>query len=168
MKKFHAGMDKLCHGISHISMVAAIFAMMVLVIDIILKYATGGVTRVKGNYEMVEMAMVVMMFLSMGTTQLENGHVRVDMFVKKFPPRACWCIFGIVEAISTVLCLLMMVKAFGQVAANASSNTATAIVHIPYAPFNAIMGVGMLLFAITLALTTVEFFQKMVHPPVEE
>ena len=167
MKKFHAAVEKFCGGVSYISMVALLFAMFVLVIDIILHLCTKNI-RILGNREMVELSMVVMMFLYMAVTQFQKGHVRVDMFVNKFGPRGSNIVFGIVEGVTTVLCAMLCFKSFSQTGTYIQSALGTSVLHIPFWPFMIIMGIGFALFTLALLITTIEFFMKAAHPDAPE
>jgi TRAP-type C4-dicarboxylate transport system permease small subunit len=161
MKKFHSALDKFCHGISYVSLVAVLFAMMVTVIDIILKLTVH--VRILGNMELVELSMILMMYLSFGTCQMENGHVRVDMFVNKFPPKGRCITNGIIQGVCTFFCILLVKQSFKQVSTYSAAGTGSQILHVPYAPFSAIMCFGFIVFAITLALSAIEQFMEVPH-----
>lgn len=166
MKKFHSGLDKFTHGIQYISLVAVLFAMIITTIDIILKLTVH--VRIVGNMEIVEMSMVIMMFLSFGTTQMENGHVRVDMFVNKFPPKGRCIMNGVMQAICAVFGFLMTVQSFKQISTFASRGVGSTVLHIPHAPFAAVMFVGMAIYTVTIVLTALEFFMEVPNAkPIE-
>lgn len=158
MKKFRAGLTKICNGVSYVSMFAVLFAMAVTVIDIIMKLTIG--KRVLGNMEMVELCMVIMMFLGFAKTQMENGHVRVDMFVNKFPPKVRCIVNGCIQCVVTIFCILMMVQAYRQIGVSKAAGTGSQILHIPFYPFYVILLIGFALFAVALALSAVEYFAE--------
>ncbi len=159
MKKFRSGLEKFCHAIQHISMAVTMFAVIITVIDIILHLCTN--YRVLGNMEMIELCMIVMMYLCFGTTQLEDGHVRVDMFVNKFPPKVRCAVNGVVQLVCAVFCLLMTVQAFKMIGRSISTGKTTSILHIPYFPFYIVMFVGFILYTLTIVVTALEFFKEL-------
>lgn len=161
MKKFRSGLMKTYRGITYISLVATLFAMMVSVIDIILKLTVN--VRIMGNTEMVELSMIIMMYLSFGMTQLENGHVRVDMFVNKFPPKVRCIMNGCVQLVCAVFGVMLAIQSFKQIGVNMSAGTASQVLHISYAPFSAIMAVGFVLYTIAIVLTALEQFAEVPH-----
>ena len=158
MKKFRSGLEKFCHAIQIVPMIVLMFAVVVTVIDIILHHLTN--YRVLGNMELVELGMVVMIYLCFGTTQLEGGHVRVDMFVNKLPPKVR-CIFnGCIQLVCAVFCFLLTVQSFKQVSAHISRNTSSSVLHIPYFPFSFIMGIGFAIYTLAIIVTALEFFAE--------
>ncbi len=172
MKKFRGGVEKFCRAIQYISMVAVMFAVIITVIDIILHWTTN--IRVLGNMEMVELAMVIMMFLCFGITHLENGHVRVDMLVNRFGPKVRCATNGIVQCVCAVFCIMMAVQAFLMIGRNIGTGKASSVLHIPYFPFYIIMFVGLCIYALTIIVTAIEYFvelpnaQPITQPQEEE
>ena len=162
MKKFRSALDKICHGVSYVSFAAMLFAMFVVTIDVILKLTVKTV-RIPGNIELVELSMVLMMGLSFATCQMENGHVRVDMFVNKMPPKVRCLVNGIIQAVTTVFCIFLTIQSFRQIGTYAAAGTSSQILHISYSPFSAILCIGFALFAVTLALSAIEQFAEIPH-----
>lgn len=161
MEKFRSGLNKFTHGIQYISLVAVLFAMMITTIDVILSLTVN--VRIVGNMEIVELSMVLMMFLSFGTTQMENGHVRVDMFVNKMPPKARCMVNGIMQLICAVFGVLLTIQSFKQIGVYAGRNAGSNILHIPFAPFALIMCIGFAIYTVTIILTALEHFAEIPH-----
>lgn len=158
MKKFRSGLTKVCGSISYISMFALLVACAVQVIDVILGLVSNA--RIPGTNEIVPLMMVIMMFLTFGKTQLEDAHVRVDMFVNKFPPKVRCITNGIMQLICAIFAILMAYKAFGQIGSYAGRGQTTEILKVPLAPFAAIELVGFLIYAVCIVLTAIEFFAE--------
>ncbi len=166
MKKFRSGLEKFCHAIRYISMAVLMFAVIVTVIDVILHLFTS--YRVLGNMELVELGMIIMMYLCFGVTQLENGHVRVDLFVNKLPPKGRCALNGILQLVCAFFCLLLTIQSFKQVGTNYSVGKASQILHLPYWPFSLVMGVGFAVYTLTIILTALEYFQELPNAkPIE-
>lgn len=166
MKKFHSGLTKLCGGISYIGMFALLFATVVQVIDVILGLVS--TAFIPGTTELVPYMMVIMMFLTFGKTQLEGAHVRVDMFVNKFPPKVRCAVDGIIQWICFIFCILMAFKSFQQIGSLASRNAVTEILRIPMTPLAVIEFVGFVLFALCIAVTAINHFREIPNAkPIE-
>ncbi len=158
MKKFRGALTKICGGVSYVSMFALLFAMAVTVIDIVMKLTIS--KRVLGNIELVELSMVVMMFLCFSKTQLENGHVRVDLFINKFPPKVRCIVNGCIQCIVALFSIFMLIQSFKQIGIVSKAGTSSQVLHIPYPPFYVILSIGFALFTVTLILSAIEYFAE--------
>ncbi|MGN0243591.1 MAG: TRAP transporter small permease [Lachnospiraceae bacterium] len=166
MKKFRSGMTKLCGGISYIALAALLVAMAVQVIDVILGLVS--TASIKGTNEIVALLMVIMMFLTFGKTHLEGGHVNVDMFVNKFPPKGRCAVNGIMQCICAIFAILLSMKAFQQIGSYAARNAASEVLRIPTAPFAVIEFIGFVIFTICIIITAIEYFAEIPHAkPIE-
>lgn len=166
MKKFRSGMTKFCGGISYIGMFALLFATAIQVIDVILGLVSD--LYVPGTNELVPLMMVIMMFLTFGKTQLEDGHVRVDMFVNKFPPKVRCAVNGVVQLICVIFAILMAWKSFQQIGSYMSRGATSEILRIPTAPFAAIEFIGFIIYAICILITAIEYFKEIPNAkPIE-
>lgn len=166
MKKFRSGLTKICGGISYISMFALLVACAVQVIDVILSLVS--TARIPGTNEIVPLMMVIMMFLTFGKTHLEDAHVRVDMFVNKFPPKARCITDGVMQCICAIFAILMAFKAFQQIGSLSARGAMSEVLHIPTAPFAAIEFIGFVIYAVCIILTAVEYFAETPHAkPIE-
>ena len=164
--KIRKVMTKIYGAIAYISLVAVLFAMMITTIDVILSIFVN--IRILGNSEMVQMAMVIMMMLTFGKTQLEEGHVRVDMFTNKFPPKIRCAVYGCICAVSAFVSLMMTVQQFKQISTYYASGTGTSVLHIPYWPFSIVNFVGMALLCAAFILNVYEYFRELPHAkPIE-
>ncbi len=161
MKKFRGALTKICGGVSYVSMFALLFAMAVTVIDIVMKLTIS--KRVLGNIELVELSMVVMMFLCFSKTQLENGHVRVDLFINKFPPKVRCIVNGCIQCIVALFSIFMLIQSFKQISVVSAAGTSSQVLHIPYPPFYVLLSIGFALFTLTLILSALEYFAETPH-----
>ena len=159
--KIRKALTKIYGGIAYISLVAVLFAMFVTTIDVILSIVAN--VRILGNSELVQMAMVVMMMLTFGKTQLEEGHVRVDMFTNKFPPKIRCAVYGCICAVSCFVSIMMTVQQFKQISTYYASGTGSSVLHIPYWPFSIVNFAGFLLLSVAFALNVYEYFKELPH-----
>ena len=114
---------------------------------------------------MTEMAMVVIVFFGIAYFQSEHGHVRVDMFVTKFPHTLRYVVEGIVNLVEAVMGGLMCYAAFQQISTLFARGTGTSVLRIPHWPFAIFMTIGLLLFTIFLLLDALMDFAKIGKKP---
>lgn len=125
-------------------------------IDVALRKFTS--SSIKGSYEMTEMGMVAIVFLSIAYLHTEKGHVRVDMFIDKFPGRIRHFINGVVYLISSAIILIISCASFSQMAKQYTTAISTAVIHIPLYPFVLIMACGLVLYFIVLLIDAIDSF----------
>lgn len=166
MEKVRNVMDKITTGLGYAGLVACLFAMMVTTVDVILGLFTK--TRVTGANELVEIAMVVIMYLGFGYTQMKEGHVRVDMFINKFPPKGRCVVSGIIMLIVTFFSVLITIQTFRQLVTYRANGLGFSVTHIPYWPLEVIMFIGMILLTLCFLLRAIEYFAETPHAkPIE-
>lgn len=140
-------------------MFALLVAMAIQVIDVILGLCTP--YSITGGQELVALLMVIMMFLTFGKTQLEDAHVRVDMFVNKFPPKVRCAVNGIIQLICAVFAILLSMKSFQQIGSYMDRGATSDVLLIPYAPFALIEFIGFVIFTVCIILTALEHFAEI-------
>lgn len=166
MEKVRNVMDKITTGVSYVGLVGLLFAMMVTTIDVILGMFT--TTRVNGANEYVEIAMIAIMYLGFGHTQMKEGHVRVDMFVNKFAPKARCVVNGIIMIITTFFSVLLTIQSFKQLLTYKESGLSFSVTHFPYWPLEVVMFIGLILLTLCFLLRAIEFFVEIPNAkPIE-
>ncbi len=158
MVKFQAVLNNICKKIAYISMAVVFILMCITTADVVLRKVS--TLSVLGSAEMTEMGMVMLIFFAVAFLQTKKGHVRVDMLVNKFPPKVAYLVDGIVLAIGTVLIALMSCAGFIQMMKQFTTGTTTMVLHMPLFPFYLCMGIGLVLFAVTLATDSIVSFMK--------
>lgn len=150
---------KICKGIAVIAMAAIFLIMVVLVIDIILRLSTKSMA-VRGTYELTEMAMVVIIFLSLAITQIEKEHVHVSMFIDKFQYRVKTFIYAVISTLSTAMSAITFYASTLLASGHQASGITTAVLYIPLSPFSWIMSLGLLSLTVVLLFDTVDYWIK--------
>ncbi len=151
------GVNKVCSALATVAMVAIFVIMFVLVIDIILRFATENMA-ILGTYEMTEMAMVIIIFLSLAVTQIEKEHVSVVMAIERFPWRVRTFIQGVISAFTTVLCFYTLYAGVLQVQSVQQSGVTTGVLFIPHVPFTVVMTIGLGALMVVFILDTIDYF----------
>ena len=166
IERAHAGLSKVTNYVSWVGLVAAFFLMVVTTVDVVLRKLPTG-TSVRGSYDMTEMGMVVIVFFGNAYFQSEHGHVRVEMFVEKFPHVVRCIVEGCVNLFEAVFAFLMCYAAFQQISTLYERGVGTSVLHIPHWPFAVCMTIGLLIFTIFLVLDGILCFQRISNKPAK-
>ena len=149
---------------------AVIFILMIITtVDVILRKVSP--LSIRGSYELTEMGMLIIVFLGIAAFQVKGGHVRVDMFVNKFPGRAKIITAIVVQLIECVAGGFLIYGNIEKMLANGAKGISTSTLLIPTWPFCAIMMIGSILFTIMMILDlilTVIDLAKYRKPTAEE
>ena len=158
-EKIREAATKVCKGIAVVAMAVIIIIMLVLVIDIVLRFSTEN-KAIRGTYELTEMAMIVIIFLSLAITQIEKEHIHVSMFIDRLPYRAKTFINAAVSAFTTVLSAIVFYASLLLATGHQTSGITTAVLYVPLYPFSFIMSIGLLSLTVVLLLDTVDYLIK--------
>ena len=154
MDKLYNGISKLTKTVNYIGLFSIFFMMAITTIDVILR-KTGTGYSVRGSYELTEMAMVLIVFLAIPTSQLTNGHIRISMLVDFLPGRARYFFESLVVLAEGVFICFMAIGAYQKCQSLSNVRTTTDVLRIPQLPFAVMMSVGLSLFAVVLVLNAV-------------
>lgn len=148
LKKINNFFSKISSALSYVSMAIVFLLMVILIVDIILRYFFK--SGLLGSLELIEMGMVMLIFCGFAYTETVKGHVRVDILLNKIKSRRARCfIDGIVYIFMSVIGFAVTYASFMKVAKEGAS---TGVLLIPLVPFEMVMGIGMALFTLVLFL----------------
>ena len=99
---------------------------------------------------MMEFLMCCTVFSSFAYTQTKKGHLRVSMFVKKFPRTIGMILCSVNELLSVGIALAITYASYIQIGYSIKKNLVSANLFIPYYPFYTIELICMSLFTIVL------------------
>ena len=138
--------NQFIHGIGMISL----FAMMVLTTgDVLGRHL---IKPIPGAYELTEIGMVVVVFFSLGYTQIRKGHVNIDLIVSRFSAR----VQGIFDSLTYLITLLLLILLTRQLWAHAdrllSTHSVTGVLAIPLYPIAIIAAIGCLIYILAVML----------------
>ncbi|MDR1572633.1 MAG: TRAP transporter small permease [Clostridiales Family XIII bacterium] len=156
--------ERFCKGISMASMAIILAVTFMIAIDVALRFLTED-KAILGTYELTEVAMVAIIFLSMAITQIEKGHIRVEMFVEILPPRVKSFINALISLITTAVAGIVFYTSVLAAIEGGTSGKSTSVLHVPIFPFTWIMALGMLALTIVLLLDAIDCFVKAIKGP---
>jgi TRAP-type C4-dicarboxylate transport system permease small subunit len=134
--------------LAYIAMAVTFIIMCVTTADVIIRKVSTG--NIVGSYEMTEMGLVLIVAFAAPFLQVAKGHVRVDIFVNRFPIIPRHIVDGLLLLVSGIVMAIMVYAIFIQAGTYLATNAGTSVIRIPYAPFMYAMGVGYCLYAILL------------------
>lgn len=128
----------------------ALFLMIILnFIDVILRYFFN--SPIRGVVEYTEVILIAAIFLSVGYTQNEKGHIRIDILTSVLKPKAQIVLLFITDLLSVCLFSIVIWRVFEQTLWFLRTNIShSSNVPIPSAPFGAIITLGCIILGLLL------------------
>lgn len=124
------------------------FMMLLTMADVLLRKTTS--RSILGTVEVTEFMMVILVFFGLAQTEVFNGHVKVDLIMRRFSER----VQGMVDAITQFTCFLLFGLAtwstFVYSSAMKASKEVTQDLWIPKYPFIYIVAAGWALLGLVL------------------
>lgn len=148
--------------LSWVSCAALYIIILVVVVNVIGRYFFH--KPILGTVEIVELVVVVFAFLAMPYTALKRGHVFVELITYRLSRRIQAILARIAFFLSAAGVAFMTYQGIiFAIEFSRDLRQATDLLHIPYAPFRAVMALGSLLLCLMLL---VHIFQPL--PPEEK
>lgn len=146
-------LNRITHGIS---MIVLFFMMCLTTFDVVGRSLLQH--PIRGAFELTGIALLIMVFCSLGYTQLKGDHVSINFLTSKFPRRLQNFLSGIFSVIMFVLLLLTAWQLF--LFSKRVANQTVGDLPLPLDIFAIVAAVGIFFFAITLLLNIVQTVVK--------
>jgi len=147
--------QKLIRYVNYISCALILAMMLLIVIDVLLRYAF---TRpIAGSVEIVELMLVVVVFLGIAFTGSQKGHVALDLVVNRLPERIRAFVYSTTCALSLVTFSLIVWQSIVQARWVQGKNIVTGVWGISQFPFYYIIAFGCILLCIVLLREFIEY-----------
>ena len=156
--------DKVCYGVSWLSMAMCVIMTVLLVVDVLGRKI--GIFTIKGCYEIIQMCLCTFIFSTWSYVQSIHGHIHVVMFIQKMGKIARFICFGVTSVISTVTMGIGAYAVYKQIFTMIKTGESTANLLIPFWPFYIVECVAFVLFTITLLIDCVKAFVAMFNEEV--
>ncbi len=148
--------------IFNISM-ALIFAMMCfMTLDALLQVIVGA--GILGNYEIVEIMMVCIVYCAFGYTQTVGGHIAVDLIKGRFPPAAQGVLNLFISAITVIAGCIMVYASWKNVGDILHDGLETATLGIALYPFYGVVCLGCVVLTLMFIITLLENVIALFRP----
>ena len=124
-----------------------LLCMMVLTIsDVIGRYFFN--SPVTGAYEITEIMMVTVVFLFIGYTHSQKGHISIDFVIRLLPQKMRMTIDIVTHLVSLFIMILIAWMNILRCLELMRINEVTPILHIPISPFFLILAIGCFVYSI--------------------
>ncbi|MFZ4452716.1 TRAP transporter small permease [Salibacterium aidingense] len=144
-----------------VSKVLLLFMMLLISGDVIGRYFFN--FSIAGAHEMTGLALAVLVFFSLGSTQLANDHISIDFLMSK----CHWRLREIINVIFNIIILILLFFTSFQLFRSSirafQGNEQTGDLGLPIYLFQIFGGIGVIIFALPFALLLMKTFIKEVE-----
>jgi TRAP-type C4-dicarboxylate transport system permease small subunit len=91
----------------------------------------------------------------------QNGHVRVDILINRFPKKIGKALHGFLLVITAAFIFIIFYAVAGNITTIYSRGAATTVLHIPHWPFYIVIVVGLFVYALTVLFHGFEKFGEI-------
>jgi TRAP-type C4-dicarboxylate transport system permease small subunit len=127
-----------------------LFVVVNVVLRVIFRTPIGGFT------DIAAMISCVIVALTIAYTETENGHINVDFIAAYFPKTIQKILYAIMGLLNLTVVGTLTVCFWNYAHKASIAKTVTMTAKLPYAPFLMICTFGMLLFALTIIVKTLD------------
>ena len=159
MEKIRKGFGKFVCGLNYIGLAACFVMVFVVAIDVILRKVSGAQLSIKGSNEFSAYFLVVVCLLGIPVLQVKKGHIWVNMFVDKFPPKMRTVWLAVVHFFEVAVCGLLTYSAVLKLQNFVSTGTTTDVLNMPKWPFALAVLIG---FAELTILILIDMIQLII------
>ncbi|NSL50584.1 TRAP transporter small permease [Calidifontibacillus erzurumensis] len=118
---------------------------------------------ITGTYELTALLLAIMVFFSMGTGQIYKNHIEIDFFTKKFSEPTQQALRNIFSFVLFVLLALMAWQLYNFTVRIWASGETSGDLGIPLYLITGFSIIGVIAFALTLLLDSLQAFLKAVN-----
>lgn len=142
-------------------LVVLVALVVITVADVFLRYTFG--LPILGSYELISYLLAACVFCFVPFTAVMNGHISIDLLVRRFGQRAQDITDGITHALGLVFCVLLLYQTAVQARHLMSIGANSGLLRLPDFVFFFVIVLGTLLFSLVLALNLIHFVIKAVR-----
>ena len=118
---------------------------------------------VPGSTEIVELAQVATIAFAVAATQLHKGHISVEMFYLKMPPRAQALIRAVTSCLGLILFVVLAYQGIKLGNSFRAANEVTATVQIPFYPFAYGFALAMVPVVLMLLIDLIDALRELLN-----
>lgn len=155
-------LNPLCRGLAHIASVT-IFALMCLTVaDVLMRKFLN--QSILGTVELTELLMVVIVFFTLGFSEMKDAHIKVDIFTSRLKPRIRMLLDVITQFLAFLLFTLMTVSVLRHALSMQRVGELTQDLWIPKYPFLYLTALGCAVLSMTLLFRFLAFLSERLKP----
>ena len=165
---------KIIKGLTTITKWGALITLFLMMVVVAFTVISRGVfnTPIVGDYELVQLMMVVLVALGFGYSERVDAHVKVDLLVDRFSRKTQTLLSVLSYILVATICIVV-----GTIQFNAGLNAlstflvSTSILHIPHYPFQFLLGIGFYMWGLESILkiiySSIELFSGEIYQQSE-
>jgi TRAP-type C4-dicarboxylate transport system permease small subunit len=140
--------------ILHILGYCILFALMFLTVgDVIGRKLAGSISffnPIPGTFELTEYALIIIVFASLGYTQLKGEHISIDIITSRFPKRGQAILDSLLTLVGLVMFGLVAWQGIVYAGRLMEGNNVSGVLSIPQWPFALIVAAGSIIYCLAL------------------
>ncbi len=164
LKKFVYFIEKLVFPLNkaaHILGIVILTFLMILTFSSVAARYFG--SPIFGNYELTQLGLALLIFFSLGYTQLKKEHISITFIVDKWPPK----VQAVIDAVTYLTFFLLITATSWHMMVHGQrlirGNDVTADLGLPLYIFAFVSAIGLLLYALTYLLEFLRSIIKVVE-----
>lgn len=148
--------------INYVGVMTIMLISVFIVIDVVLRTALN--SPITGGYELVQYAMIIVVFLALAYTQHVKGNVSVELLTEHFPMRVQAILSMLVNIVCTVFWGAVTYAGVLQAVAQYNKHVVSATLRIPVYPVVIILIIGTALYTIVSFVDVLKDLQMVCSP----
>ena len=142
-----------------VATMALVFMVFLITADVAGRYIFS--RPIPGAYELNELALAPVTFLGLAYTALARGHISIDFFMKRMPPKIQSTIDVVINLIGIALFSVVAFQGVKMALHSKDSGLTTDILAIPTYPFWFLVPIGSILLCLILVAEVLEIFIQL-------
>lgn len=152
------GVGATSRGFAVISSIALIFMTLLTVLDVFLRALFD--YPIHGALELIEFSLGIVVFLALAFCGVQNGHIVIDILVRRFPKPFRIAIGAVISLVSAAILGLIGYRMVFQAIRVHMMGQTSVILDIPVYPFILVGAFGIVLLALVYLLKSVLLFEE--------
>jgi TRAP-type C4-dicarboxylate transport system permease small subunit len=134
----------------HVATVVLILLMLGTVGDVVMRGIFG--RPLVGTFELTQLAIIVILYLSIGYAEQHDAHIKVDLVIIKLRGRVRQAVLLIAQLVTIAAAGMLAWRLFVFSGSLGDSGVSTSVLRYPLWPFALIAAAGALLYVLTLVV----------------
>jgi TRAP-type C4-dicarboxylate transport system permease small subunit len=155
-------LNPICKGLGYIASITLLALMCLTVADILMRKFMN--YSILGTVELTELMMVVIVFFTLGFSEMKDAHIKVDIFTSKLKPPTRILLDVITQLVASLLFAFMTVSVLRHALSMQRVGEVTQDLWIPKYPFLYLTAFGCAVLSIALFFRFLEFLSERLKP----
>ena len=155
-------LNPICRGLGYIASVTVFALMCLTVTDILMRKFLN--QSILGTVELTELMMVVIVFFTLGFSEMKDAHIKVDIFTSKLKRPTQTLLDVITQFLAFLLFAFMTVSVLRHALVMQRVGEVTQDLWIPKYPFLYLTALGCAVLSIALFFRFLEFLSERLKP----